>query len=65
MITTIKVSEETKRLLDIKKKSSKKTYDEIVKESLKKELFLKEQYGKYDLGGFDKKKDRLEFDETD
>ncbi len=65
MATTIKVSEETKRLLDIKKKSSKKTYDEIVKESLKKHSLVREEYGKYDLGGWDKEKDRLDLDGFD
>ncbi len=63
MSTTIKVSNETKRLLDIKKQVTNKTYDEIVQQTLREQLSLKEHYGKYSLGGWNKKEDRMNLDE--
>ena len=65
MTTTIKVSEETKKLLELKKKDSKKTYDEIVKELLRNQLEIREEFGKYNLSEWNKKKDRLDLDDSD
>ena len=65
MATTIQVSKETKRILDLKKKKEHKSYDEVVKSLLKKESLVRENYGKYGLGKWNKEEDRLDLDETD
>ena len=64
MATTIQISDETKRLLDIKKKNEHKSYDEVVQSLLRKESKIREKYGKYKLNGWNKKEDRLDIDES-
>ena len=62
MATTIQVSNETKMLLDRKKKATKKTYDKIVQELLKKDQDITALYGKYNLKEWNKKNDRVDID---
>ena len=60
MPTTIQVSDETKRILHMKKKKEHKSYDEVVRSLLKNESLVRENYGKYKLKDWDKKEDRLD-----
>lgn len=53
MVTTIQLSDETKRMLDILR-TDRKTYDDIVKELLKKRGVPKSMYGTAKLGGWSK-----------
>lgn len=38
MVTTVQISDETKRLLDLLKKDSKKTFDLLIKEMVQEQL---------------------------
>ena len=53
MTTTIQISNETKRMLDLLR-TDRKTYDEIVQELLKKRGAPKSMYGTVNLGGWSK-----------